>query len=143
MCKNNLYIPCCWFINDLILIKDKNKRKGMASKYTHDQAKQKRKIFPWTLIKTNTNYCQKPWNMKNYISYSYDWCVHKILLYPVHTQKNYAFLFFVFKPWLNVLFSTILPSLAWPKWKYHTFWLFPLFFLLQMKMIFFQGKVNL
>ena len=62
----------------------------MASKYTHDQAKQKRRIFPWTLIKTNTNYCQKPWNMKNYISYSYDWCVYKILLYPVYTHSHFS-----------------------------------------------------
>ena len=81
----------------------------MASKYTHDQAKQKRKIFPWTLIKTNTNYCQKPWNMKNYISYSYDWCtIYIILLYRGRdTYKNISSL-------SANSFHTVLPSSSCP-----------------------------
>ena len=96
----------------MVLIQDKNKGKGME----WSTRSGKEKYFPLNFDQNKYELLSKTWYMKNYKSYSYD-C--NIKSYCLGKKK--------------IHFTAFRTSFM-PKWKYHTFWLFP------MKMIFTKGK---
>ena len=91
---------CCWFINDLVLIKDKKEGKGW-NQDTH-MIKQRKYVFPWTLIKTNTNYCQKHCTWK-IIEVIYLWLGY-IKSWLCRRRSRNIYILFLYIP------STVLPS---------------------------------
>ena len=99
----------------------------MESRYTHDQAK--KICFPLNFDQNKYELLSKTLYMKNYRSYIFMIGIYKILIVYKKKQKYLHFI---------SLHSFHRTSFFMPKWKYRTN-----FGSFLMKMIFYQGKVNL